>query len=120
MRHSFLISAVLAALLAAPLTACTGGAPGIPATNDQPLASAGDPALAAVTANLPAGTTVATASQADLARAVRRTVRAHPELSRQIVVSIQAVAPDRTAIVKKAIADATAPTWRGRARGGEH
>lgn len=117
MRHSFLISAVLVVLLAA----CTGGAPGMPATNDQPLAYAGDPALAAVTANLPDGTTVANASQADLARAVRRTVRAHPELSRQIVVSIQAVAPGRTAIVKKAIADATtAPTFRGRARGGEH
>lgn len=116
MKYAFLTNIVMASMLAA----CAGDVPGTPSTNGQQIVDPTDRALAAVTANLPAGTTVASASEADLARAVRRTVRAHPELSGEIVRSISKVSPGRTEIVKKAVAAASKPYLGSRGRGGEH
>nr|WP_298682700.1 hypothetical protein [uncultured Dongia sp.] len=79
----------------------------------------GDRALQAVSANLPDGVTIENATERDLSRAVRRTVRAHPELSSDIVEEVSKVAPSRKQLVKKAVTAATTPYSRPYGRGGK-
>jgi hypothetical protein len=80
--------------------------------------SGGD-AVAAVAANLPVGVTLDNASERQLSNAVRRTVRAHPELSGAIVEDVTKAVPNsRKAAVKKAVAAAKAPYARTTGRGG--
>ncbi|MDY0872435.1 hypothetical protein [Dongia rigui] len=80
--------------------------------------AAGD-AVAVVSANLPAGVTLDNASERQLGSAVRRAVRAHPELSGAIVEDVtKAVPSNRKATVKKAVSAAKAPYARTTGRGG--
>lgn len=81
--------------------------------------SGGD-AVAAVSANLPVGVTLDNASERQLSSAVRRTVRAHPELSGAIVEDVTKAVPNsRKAAVKKAVSAAKAPYARTTGRGGK-
>ncbi len=76
-------------------------------------------AVAVVSAYLPEGVTLQDASVRELSRAVRRTVRAHPELVAAILLDVtKAVPPGRKKAVKKAVADAKAPYARTTGRGG--
>jgi hypothetical protein len=79
----------------------------------------GDAALQAVSANLPDGVTVQNATERQLGSAVRRTVRAHPELSGDIVKEVSKVAPSRKQVVSKAVSAAKAPYARTTGRGGK-
>lgn len=81
--------------------------------------SGGD-AVAAVSANLPVGVTLDNASERQLSSAVRRAVRAHPELSGAIAKDVaKAVPPSRKDAVKKAVSAAKAPYSRTTGRGGK-
>lgn len=81
---------------------------------------AGGDAVAAVSANLPVGVTLDNASERQLSSAVRRTVRAHPELSGAIVEDVTKAVPNsRKSAVKKAVSAAKAPYARTTGRGGK-
>jgi hypothetical protein len=79
----------------------------------------GGDALQAVSANLPVGVTVQNATERQLSSAVRRTVRAHPELSGDIVKEVSEVVPARKQVVSKAVSAAKAPYARTTGRGGK-
>jgi len=82
--------------------------------------AAGGDAVAAVSANLPVGVSLDNASERQLSNAVRRTVRAHPELSGAIVEDVtKAVPASRKGAVKKAVSAAKAPYARTAGRGGK-
>lgn len=89
------------------LTACaSGNAPTSAATVTNATT------LAAIEQNLPAGVTVGTATQSQLDKAVRKTVRADPALTGTVVKAVSEAAPGRNRMAKKALSSAMAPYAR--------
>ena len=100
------------------LSACATDAVDAASAGNQQVIESSDPAFVALSGNLPDGVTVASASQKQLNKAVKRTIYAHPEFASSIVAAVTEVSLGKAAMIKKALAAAKAPYVRPYGRAG--